>query len=224
MENIDSVCSNVQSARQWSCDQDDHKRKKSHNETRLQNPLGCSARFCSRWAPWFALVFMWTTYWRWVPVNWQRICCRNSRKTLQCVRSRKTLQCVRVTNKPREFLGRSLCRTPKGYTFGVSSHHVTKLWKDFGFGELKGSDTLSFEKLDDHDTVLDESGRRRHNRPDIKNAVCQLPTHVGTATTHDDENIKRLLRYCLEYLHASWSLVAFLMFLVLRVLRKVWWW
>ena len=33
------------------------------------------------------------------------------------------------------------------------------------------------------------------DRPDIKNAVCQLPTHVGTATTRDEINIKRLLRY-----------------------------
>ena len=33
------------------------------------------------------------------------------------------------------------------------------------------------------------------DRPDIKNAVCQLSTHVGTATTRDEINIKRLLRY-----------------------------
>ena len=37
-----------------------------------------------------------------------------------------------VTDKPQEFLGRSLCRTPQGYTFGVSSDYVTKLCKDFG--------------------------------------------------------------------------------------------
>ena len=47
----------------------------------------------------------------------------------------------------------------------------------------------------------DESGQRRHrqllgrllwlDRPDIKNAVCQLPTHVGTATTRDEVNVKR---------------------------------
>ena len=69
---------------------------------------------------------------------------------------------------------------------------MTKLCKDFVFGELKGSNTLSFEKPDDSDTILDESGQRR---PDIKNAVCQLSTHVGTATTRDEINIKRLLRY-----------------------------
>ena len=110
-----------------------------------------------------------------------------------------------VTDKPQEFLGRSLCRTPQGHTFGVSCDNVTKLCKDFVFGELNGSNTLSFEKPDDNDTILDESGQRRHrqllgrllwlDRPDIKNAVCQLSTHVGTATTRDEINIKRLLRY-----------------------------
>ena len=82
---------------------------------------------------------------------------------------------------------------------------MTKLCKDFGFGELKGSNTLKFEKPDDNDTILHKSGRRRHrqllgrllwlDRPDIKNAVCQVSTHVGTATTRDEINIKRLLRY-----------------------------
>ena len=77
--------------------------------------------------------------------------------------------------------------------------------KDFGCGKPKGSNTLSFEKPDDSDTLLDESGQRRHrqllgrllwlDRPDIKNAVCQLPTHVGTATTRDEIDIKRLLIY-----------------------------
>ena len=42
-----------------------------------------------------------------------------------------------VTHKPQEFQGRSLCRTPQGYTFGVLCDNVTKLCKDFGFGELK---------------------------------------------------------------------------------------
>ena len=110
-----------------------------------------------------------------------------------------------ATNKPQEFLGRSLCRTPQGYTFGVSSDYVTKLCKVFGFGELKGSNTLNFEKPDDNDTMLDESGQRRHrqllcrvlwwDRTGIKNAVCQLSTHVGTTTTRDEINIKRLQRY-----------------------------
>ena len=116
-----------------------------------------------------------------------------------------TMRWCMVTDKIQEFLGRSLCRTPQGYTFGVSSDYVTKLCKDFGFGQLKGSNTLSFEKPDDNDTILHESGQRRHrqllgrllwlDRLDIKNAVCQLSTHVGTATTRDEINIKRLLRY-----------------------------
>ena len=63
-----------------------------------------------------------------------------------------------VTDKPQEFLGGSLCWTPQGYTFGVSCAYVTKLCKDFGFGEIKGSNILSFEKPDDNDTILDESG------------------------------------------------------------------
>ena len=94
-----------------------------------------------------------------------------------------------------------MCRTPLDHTFGVSCDYVTKLCKDFGFGELKGSNTLSFEKLDDNDTILDESGQRRHrqllgrllwlDRLDIKNA----PTHVGTTSSRDEINIKRLLRY-----------------------------
>ena len=110
-----------------------------------------------------------------------------------------------VTDKPQEFLGRSLCRTTQGYTFGVPSDYVTQLCKDFGFGQLKGSNTLTFEKVADSDTILDQSGQHRHrqllgrllwlDRPDIKNAVCQLSTHVGTATTRDEINIKRLLRY-----------------------------
>ena len=109
-----------------------------------------------------------------------------------------------ATDKPQEFLGRSLCRTPQGYKFGVSCDYVTQLCKDFGFGELKGSNTLSFEKPDENDTILEESGQRRHrqllgwllwlDRLDIKNVVCQLSTHVGTATTRDEINIKRLQR------------------------------
>ena len=86
---------------------------------------------------------------------------------------------------------------------------MTKLRKDFDFGELKGSNTFSFEKPDDSDTILDEPGQRRHrellgrllwlDRPDIKNAVCHLSTHVGTATTRGEINIKRLLRYLIGH-------------------------
>ena len=34
-----------------------------------------------------------------------------------------TMRCCMVTDKLQEFLGRSLCRTPQGYTFGVSSDY-----------------------------------------------------------------------------------------------------
>ena len=33
------------------------------------------------------------------------------------------------------------------------------------------------------------------DRPDIKNAVCQLSTHFGAATIRDEANVKRVLRY-----------------------------
>ena len=107
-----------------------------------------------------------------------------------------TMRWDMVTDKPQEFLGRSLCRTPQSCTFRVSCD------------ELKRSITLSFEKSDDNDAILDESGQRRHrqllgwllwlDRLDIKNAVCQLSTHVGTATTRDEITIKRLLRYLIR--------------------------
>ena len=105
-----------------------------------------------------------------------------------------------VSDKPQEFLGRSLCRTPQGYKFRVDN--VTQLWKEFGLGKLKGSNTISFEEVVESDTILDESGQRRYrqllglwlDRLDINNAVCPLSTHVGTAATRDEINIKRLLR------------------------------
>ena len=114
-----------------------------------------------------------------------------AKNLLQELSKDMTMRSGMVTDKPQEFLGRSLCWTPQGYMFGVPRDYVTKLCKDFGFGELKGSNTLSFEKPDDNDTILDESGQRRHrqllgtllwlDRPDIKNSVCQLSTHFGTA-------------------------------------------
>ena len=154
-------------------------------------------RVCLRTRNWtFALVCTWTTCW----VGPSEL----TNNLLQELSKDMTMRWGMVTDKPQEFLGRSLCRTPQGYTFGVSSDYVTKLCKDFGFGELKGY-TLSYEKPDDNDTIRDKSGHRRHrqllgrllwlDRPDIKNAVCQLSTHVGTATTRDEINIKRLLRY-----------------------------
>ena len=49
-----------------------------------------------------------------------------------------TMRWCMVIDKPQEFLGRSLCRTPRGYTFGVPCDHVAGLCRDFGFGGLKG--------------------------------------------------------------------------------------
>ena len=90
---------------------------------------------------------MWTTCWRRGPSEL-------TKDLLQEFSKDMTMRWGMVTDKPQEFLGRSLCRTPQGYTFGVSCDYVTKLCKDFRFGELKGSNTLSFEKPDDIDTIL----------------------------------------------------------------------
>ena len=70
-----------------------------------------------------------------------------TKNLLQELSKYMTMRWGMVTDKPQEFLGRSLCRTLQGYTFGVSSDNVTQLCKHFGFGELKGSNTLSFEIL-----------------------------------------------------------------------------
>ena len=51
--------------------------------------------------------------------------------------------------------------------------------------------SLSWTNLD-NDSCLEVT---LVDRPDIKNAVCQLSTRVGTATTRDEINIKRWLRY-----------------------------
>ena len=67
-----------------------------------------------------------------------------TKNLLQELSKDMTMRWGMVTDKPQEFLGRSLCLTSQGCTFGVSSDYVTKLCKDFGFGELKGSSTLSF--------------------------------------------------------------------------------
>ena len=87
-----------------------------------------------------------------------------TKNLLQELSKDTTMRWCMVTDKPQEFLGRSLCLTPQGYTFGVSCDYVTKLCKAFGFGDLKGSNTLSFEKPDDNDTLTDESGQRRHRQ------------------------------------------------------------
>ena len=120
----------------------------------------------------------------------------STKRLLQELAKEMAMRCGRVTDKPQEFLGRSLCWTPQGYKFGVSCDYVTQLCKDLNSGQLNGSITLSFEKVTGSDTTLDESGQRRHrqmlgrllwlDRPDIKNAVCQLSTHVGKATTRDE--------------------------------------
>ena len=78
-----------------------------------------------------------------------------TKNLLQELSEDMTMRWGMVTDQPQESLGRDLCWTPQGYTFGVSCDYVTKLCEDFGFGELKGSNTLNFEKPDDNDTILD---------------------------------------------------------------------
>ena len=55
--------------------------------------------------------------------------------------------------------------------------------------------TLSWTNLDNDVTDRCLVGDSGWIVLDIKNAVCQLSTHVGTATTRDEINIKRCLRY-----------------------------
>ena len=43
-----------------------------------------------------------------------------TKNLLQELSKDMTMRWSMVTDKPQEFLGRSLCRTPQGYTFGVS--------------------------------------------------------------------------------------------------------
>ena len=110
---------------------------------------------------------------------------------------------------------------------------VQRLW----FWRTQGSNTLSLEKPDDDDlswTNLDKDVTRQLlgrflwlDRLDIKHAVCQLSTHVG----HSYHFVmKSTSSVCwdiwFEILHATWTLVAILVFLVLWAFRKVrsWCW
>ena len=62
--------------------------------------------------------------------------------------------------------------------------------KDFGFGQLKGSNTLSFEKNAEGDTILDDARQRRHRQ-----SLGRLLWLDRLDIKNDDLNIKRLLRY-----------------------------
>ena len=113
----------------------------------------------------------------------------STKKLLQELAKDMTMRWCMVTDKAQEFLGPFLCRTPQGYRFGDSCEYVTQLCNDFGFGQPKGSNTLSFEKDAESDTILDEVRQRRHrqllemllyfDRLVIKKAFCQLSTHVN---------------------------------------------
>ena len=117
----------------------------------------------------------------------RKSCSKNSRKTWQCVgvqwltnqKSSWVVLCAghhKITYS--EFRANTCSRLPT-HSVSRKSLKVIPFW-----------------------TTL---GKRRHrqllgrllwlDRSDIKNAASQLPTHVGTATTRDEINIKRLLRY-----------------------------
>ena len=87
---------------------------------------------------------------------------------------------------------RYLRRTPKSDTIGFSCDCATKLRKDFGFDELKGSSTLSFDKPDDNDTDLDEPERRQRQS---RMQFVHCPLTSAKLPPRDDRSIKRLLRY-----------------------------
>ena len=123
-----------------------------------------------------------------------------TRQLLQKLAKDMDMRWRMVTEKRQEFLGRPLSRTTTGYLFGVADDYVKQLCTDFGFGELKGANNLVFEKHQEDDSILDGDGQRWHrqilgrllwlDRPDIRNAVCQLSMHVGTPTNRDEANVK----------------------------------
>ena len=126
-----------------------------------------------------------------------------TKNLLQELSKDMTMRWSMVTDEPQQFLGRPLCRTPQGYTFGVSCDKVTKLCKDVGFGELKGSNTLSFEKPDDIDTILDESGQRRHRQliawsvvvhgvdPRLASFLARVSYHFGLVALTKHRHVAR---------------------------------
>ena len=103
-----------------------------------------------------------------------------------------------VTDTPQEFLGRSLCRTSQGYTFGVSSGYVAKANSGDPTHLISRNlttMTLSWTNLDNDVTdsclVVYSGWIVLTSRMQF----CQLSTDVGTGTTRDEINIKRFLRY-----------------------------
>ena len=66
-------------------------------------------------------------------------------KNLQELGKDMAMRWSMVTDKPQEFLGRSVCRTPQGYTFGVSRDYVTKLCKDW-FSRTQGIQHTQFRE------------------------------------------------------------------------------
>ena len=68
-----------------------------------------------------------------------------TKNLLQELSKDMTMRWCTVTDKPQEFLGRSLCRTPQRYTFGISCDYVTKLRKDW-FWRTQGIQHTKFRE------------------------------------------------------------------------------
>ena len=130
-----------------------------------------------------------TTCWLWVRPNRRKRCCRNSRRIWQCVGA-CDLDAARVSGSVFELDSTSVHLR--------SCDYVTQMCKDFGFGDLKGSNNLTFEKPWESDTVLDDAGKRRHSQVAWFVTLvgsCQVSTHVEAGSTRNEVNIKCLLRY-----------------------------
>ena len=57
-----------------------------------------------------------------------------------------TMRWGMVTDKPQEFLGRSLCWTPQGYTFGVSCDIRDKVVQRLWFFRTQGIQLTQFRE------------------------------------------------------------------------------
>ena len=150
---------------------------KQVERTRFHSRRARSMHVCLRTQNWTSVLgYMRTTCWQWDPATQRKSCCKNSRMAVRW---------GMVTDKPQEFLGRSLAGHHNVSNSEVSCEYVTQLCKDFVFGQLKSSNILSFEKVAASDTILDESGQRRHrqllgrslwlDRPDIKTQFVNCP-------------------------------------------------
>ena len=118
--------------------------------------------------------------------------CEVTKKLLEALAKDVTMRWCIVSDKPQDVLVRSLCRRSQGYRFGVTHEYVTQLCKDFGFWQSQGFQHTPSRKLlnvipfwTKLDNAVTDSCLEGYSGWIVrisKNAVCQLSTHVGTAT------------------------------------------